>query len=281
VVYIVATEYIQIEFPNISVEQAEIFIALLSRSGFEGFEEDANNLKAFIRASDFDETILVGIIHQFNIPFSKSVIKETNWNQLWESNFQPVVIEDLILNKPWVAIRADFHDPIEGVRHEIVITPKMSFGTGHHATTCMMIQQMSEIDFMGKTVFDFGTGTGILSILAEKLGAGEIIAIDNDEWSIKNAAENLQLNNCHTIQLKKTDAAPITQFDIILANINKNVILDHFSSLINQLNPKGALLVSGLLTDDEKDIVKKADKFSMQRDKVIENNNWICIRFNH
>jgi ribosomal protein L11 methyltransferase len=274
-------EYIQIEFPNISIEQAEILIAVLSGSGFEGFEEEANNLKAFIRANDFDETILDKVIHQFNIPFTKSIIKEANWNQLWESNFQPVVIEDLILNKPWVSIRADFHNPIAGVKHEIIITPKMSFGTGHHVTTCMMIQQMSEIDFKGKTVFDFGTGTGILSILAEKLGAAKIVAIDNDEWSIKNAAENLQLNNCSKTQLKKKDAAPIMQFDIILANINKKVILDNFSSLINHLNPKGVLLVSGLLTDDEKDILKKTDKFLVRKEKVTENNNWICIRFNH
>jgi ribosomal protein L11 methyltransferase len=193
----VTAEYIQIEFSEISIKQAEILIAVLSGSGFEGFEEEANNLKAFIRANDFDETILDRVILQFNTPFSKSIIKETNRNQLWESNFQPVVIEDLILRKRWVSIRADFHKPIAGVEHEIIITPKMSFGTGHHATTCMMIQQMSEIDFKGKTVFDFGTGTGILSILAEKSGATKIVAIDNDEWSIKNAAQNLQLNNCY------------------------------------------------------------------------------------
>jgi ribosomal protein L11 methyltransferase len=136
----VTAEYIQIEFSDISIKQAEILIAVLSGSGFEGFEEEANNLKAFIHANDFDETILDRVIHQFNTPFSKSIIKETNRNQLCESNFQPVVIEDLILRNPWVSIRADFHKPIAGVEHEIIITPKMSFGTGHHATTCMMIQ---------------------------------------------------------------------------------------------------------------------------------------------
>src|SRR5882724_11850115 len=119
-----------------------------------------------------------------------------------------------------------------GTEHEIIITPKMSFGTGHHATTYMMVKQMRGIDFNNKTVFDFGTGTGVLAILAEKLGALKIIAIDNDDWSITNAAENIQQNNCSKIQLLKTDNTEMNQqFDIILANINKNTILGNFSSL--------------------------------------------------
>jgi ribosomal protein L11 methyltransferase len=133
----------------------------LLKSVLKAFEEEESNLKAFIPADNFDTTLFDNIIQANNLSFTKSIIKETNWNQLWESNFQPVIIDD------FAAIRADFHKPIAGVKHEVIITPKMSFGTGHHATTCMMIQQMGEIDFSNKTILDFGTGTGILSILAE------------------------------------------------------------------------------------------------------------------
>src|SRR5205085_7037613 len=137
----------------------------------------------------------------------------------WEKNFERVIIDD------FVAIRAPFHKPIQKVTHEIVITPKMSFGTGHHATTFMMIQQMQDVDFKNKKVLDFGTGTGILAILAEKLGATKITAIDNDEWSISNANENIKTNNCRNIQLLLSDSPMLSQkFDVILANINKSVI---------------------------------------------------------
>jgi ribosomal protein L11 methyltransferase len=168
------------------------------------------------------------------------------------------------------------------VEHEIVITPKMSFGTGHHATTFMMIQQMQEIDFSGKKVFDFGTGTGILAILAERLGAKKIIAVDNDDWSIANTAENLERNNCSKVELKKADKVTADErFDIILANINKNVILDNFSSLVKQLSSKGILLLSGLLTEDEADILAEAGKFPLIFSVKSASNNWVALRFCH
>ena len=135
-------------------------------------------------------------IEPFQIGFSETTIEETNWNQVWESSFEPVVVDD------FVAVRADFHEPIKGIKHEIVITPKMSFGTGHHATTYMMLEQMGKLDFKDKRVLDFGTGTGVLAILAEKMGAKKIIAIDNDEWSIENANENIKRNNCVAVELK-------------------------------------------------------------------------------
>ncbi len=134
--------------------------------------------------------MLNDLTSSLQLSFSKTIIEETNWNQVWESNFDPVIVDD------FVAVRAHFHEPIKNVQHEIVITPKMSFGTGHHATTYMMMQQMRELDFAGKNVFDFGTGTGVLAILAEKLGAQKVIAIDNDDWSIENADENVKRNNC-------------------------------------------------------------------------------------
>ncbi len=158
------SEYIQIDFQQITSEQSDLLIAQLSSIGFEGFEEEENSLKAFIPLAAFDEALLKEITSGSNLSYSQSTIEETNWNAVWESNFDSVIVDD------FVSIRADFHEQIKGVEHEILITPKMSFGTGHHATTYMMIKQMREIDFKDKTVFDFGTGTGVLAILAEKIG---------------------------------------------------------------------------------------------------------------
>ena len=180
----------------------------------------------------------------------------------------------------FVAVRADFHEPIKDVQYEIVITPKMSFGTGHHATTYMMMRQMREIDFKNKSVFDFGTGTGILAILAHKSGAASVTAIDNDEWSIKNAEENFQKNNCDTIVLKQRDAVLTDQtFDIILANITKNIILENFSVLSQQLNKNATLLLSGLLEDDEEDIITESRKYSLFPGTRLKEGNWLCLRF--
>ena len=269
-------DYIQIEYQNISAEQSDLLIAQLSEIGFDGFEEEKKNLKAFIPTNDFIEAAVKEIAASHNLSFTQSSIEETNWNAVWESNFQPVVVDD------FVGIRADFHEPLSGLEHEIVITPKMSFGTGHHATTFMMIQQMREIDFVSKSVFDFGTGTGILAILAEKLGAAKVFAVDYDEWSIENAAENLNRNNCSKFELKKADnAAGEKQYDIILANINKNVIVDNFSSLVKQLASTGILLLSGLLETDETDILNEAVKYPLIFNHKIGMNKWMAIRFSH
>jgi ribosomal protein L11 methyltransferase len=203
--------------------------------------------------------------------FNITSIPEQNWNAVWESNFEPVVVDD------FCAIRADFHQPIKNVQHEIIITPKMSFGTGHHATTYMMIEQMSNINFTKKRVFDFGTGTGILAILAQKLGAASITAIDNDEWSIENAKENFQKNDVHSITLYRSSAMPKDSFDIILANINRNVLNEYASALVSILSPKGVLLVSGILKEDERVIVAAFN--ILQPIKVQQNKNWISILF--
>ena len=268
--------YIQLEFQKISLEQSDLLIAQLSEIGFNGFEEEENNLKAFVPANDFAEAAVKEIAASHNLSFNKSTIEETNWNAVWESNFQPVIVDN------FVGIRADFHEPIKGVEHEIVITPKMSFGTGHHATTFMMIQQMREIDFTGKSVFDFGTGTGILAILAEKLGADKVFAVDYDEWSIENAKENLEKNNCSKFVLKKADnAVGEGQYDILLANINKNVILENFYIMVKNMTPTGLILLSGLLIEDEADIIQVSTLFSLKIVKIISKNNWISLRLSY
>jgi ribosomal protein L11 methyltransferase len=274
-----SSSYIQLSFTNISTVQAEMLVASLSNFGFAGFEEEETGLHAFIESSLFDEQVARDIATHLGTDFSVTTIEETNWNQVWESNFEPVIVEDELTRQPWAVIRAHFHEPIAGAAQEIVITPKMSFGTGHHATTYMMMQQMKAIDFTGKTVFDFGTGTGVLAILADKLGAASILAIDNDEWSIENAQENTERNNCKKITLQKEDTANMgRQFDIILANINKNVIQDNMPVLAAQLKPGGTLLLSGLLPDDQEDILQNSQLYQLSLLHKVIRNNWLCMK---
>jgi ribosomal protein L11 methyltransferase len=264
-------EYIQIEFPSVSPEQKELLIAKLMVEGFDGFEETNAGLKAFIPKTDFAEESMGQI--EAGISFTKTIIEEKNWNELWESNFNPVFVDD------FVAVRADFHQQAKGVEHEIIITPKMSFGTGHHATTRMMMMQMREIDFKNKSALDFGTGTGVLAILAEQLGAKKILALDNDDWSIENAEENLHRNNCSRVELRKADSAFTGEtYDIILANVNKTVIMENFPTLAQQLANGGVLLLSGLLQDDKDVIFHICGEYSLHLIQTTVKDNWLCLR---
>lgn len=266
-------DHIKITFADLQPEQKEILIAQLADAGYEGFEETDTTLDAFIGELSFDNSLLNEIAFKYQTSYTSEKIAETNWNQIWESNFQPVVVND------YVAIRADFHQPITTTKFEIVITPKMSFGTGHHATTYMMIELMKEINLPGKSVLDFGTGTGILAILAEKSGAGNIHAIDNDGWSIANAEENFKKNNCNKIVLRRASAiSSKIKYDVILANINKNVILENFSTLSAQLNKEGQILISGLLQDDRGEILSIATELRLSLKKELIRNNWIALQ---
>jgi ribosomal protein L11 methyltransferase len=268
-------DHIQIIFRDLQPEQQELLIAHLAEAGFEGFEQNETELKAFIPEKTYDKELLHELVYKYQLSFSEQLIPEQNWNASWESSFQPVIVDD------FVAIRAVFHEPVKTAEHEIIITPKMSFGTGHHATTFMMVQQMQQIDFGGKTVLDLGTGTGILAILAEKLGAVAVVAVDNDEWSIANAAENIEQNHCKKINLLKADSMKGDEhYDIILANINKNVILENFDSLADSLQPGGVLLLSGLLVTDEMEVMEKARAHRLKIMNKQERNNWISLRFN-
>jgi len=179
-----------------------------------------------------------------------------------------------------VAVIADFHESIEGIQHEIRITPKMSFGTGHHATTYMVLKLMNGIDFNGKTVFDFGTGTGILAIMAEKLGADKILAIDYDNWCIENAAENIERNLSKKIILEKGDTADCHQlFDIQIANINKNIIQDNVEYLSKQGGEYAILVLSGLLAEDEEDIHQLFSARGWIQQNILHKNGWIALQF--
>jgi ribosomal protein L11 methyltransferase len=258
--------YIHIRFHPVDKLQQEILIAQLADLGYEGFEEGANYLSAYIPEEQFNEQDIS------NYTFIRETIAPKNWNAEWEQNFQPVVIGS------FCAVRAHFHDPITTVKHEVIITPKMSFGTGHHATTSLMIQAMEHQPFTGKTVLDFGTGTGILAILAEKLGSTAITAIDNDDWSINNAAENIHLNHCSNIHLQKADSLQMsTRFDVVLANINKHVILGNMAEIRQHLASEGVVYLSGLLSGDQPDIEAAANKAGMTLIDRKEKDSWICL----
>lgn len=252
-------------------EYQEILISQLSDLGAEGFEQTDKSLVAYFNEHSFKSYEVNELLKEDS--FITNTIEEKNWNEVWESNFQPVVVDN------FCAIRAEFHNPIETVEHEIIITPKMSFGTGHHATTYMMIGQMRDIDFTDKTVFDFGTGTGILAILAEKLGARQIHAIDVDEWSIENAKENIAKNNCSKISVNLSSQISHPKADVILANINRNVILEYLPQLQKNLSEKGYVLLSGLLIEDEQDIKNACIARQLKFIKMSERNNWISLLF--
>lgn len=265
--------YIEVTIHVRDKQLQEILVAELSAENYYGFEEQEELFKAYIQQDEFDEEVLKSIMGNHQIVYKLNTIAEQNWNQLWESNFEPITVED------FVGVRAGFHQPIENVQHEIIITPKMSFGTGHHATTWMMMKEMKELDFTGKRVFDFGTGTGILAILAEKLGAAEVLAVDYDDWCISNATENLENNDCGRVTLMKGDTANVLQqFDIILANINRNIIEDNLQYLAKNLVNSGQLLLSGLLTEDETPVIEKLKEYKLNRFNTLHRNGWIAIR---
>jgi len=264
--------YLQVEFTIGNTTELEILIALLSNAGFESFEEGQSSLQAFIKEEDFIESEFKDILKIVPVKYTITVVPQQNWNAQWESSFEPIRVND------FVAIRAGFHQPIQDVQHEIIITPKMSFGTGHHATTYMMIEQMQAWDFTNKTVVDFGTGTAVLAILAEKMGASKIDAIDYDEWSIENSMENAAANNCNKISLVKADTIPAGAiYDIILANINFNIITQNLPA-IQKVSKKGTLiLLSGFIKADENGILYALSKYGINSTKTLQKGEWVCI----
>ena len=246
----------------------------MGEMGYEGFEQEDEHLLAYAREDGFDEAALRELLGAHGLSYTLERIGERNWNEEWEKNFQPVVVEG------FCAIRAHFHPPMPEVGHELIITPKMSFGTGHHATTYMMLQAMRSIDLTGQRVLDFGTGTGVLAILAERLGAGSVVAIDNDDWSIENALENVEANGCTGISVLKKDRVTEVDglFGVILANINKHVIVDQLEALVQHLEEDGVILLSGLLQDDAEDIENEAAKNNLSVSGKITKGSWICLK---
>lgn len=263
-------KFIKIDIQQSNPEDCEMLIADLSEHDFYAFEQNKNTFSAYISEEDFDEEIVRSLLPAFT-NYTYSIIEDRNWNEEWESGFQPVIINN------FAGIRASFHEPIKNVAHEIIITPKMSFGTGHHATTCLMIEVMSHIDFKNKSVLDFGTGTGVLSILAEKLGASSVLAIDCDEWSINNAQENIHMNSCKKILIEKRDnIIGIPVVDIILANITCNVLEENAENLLM----KGShLVLSGFLLNDEKKIDSAFVKSHFNKTRKLQKDEWVALQY--
>jgi ribosomal protein L11 methyltransferase len=291
-------EYIQIAFNFDNQDQFEMLVAKLSALGFEGFNEEeasqgindgvkmsnklgegAGHCKTFILQTEFEANLLGNeldiIFKQHKLTYTKSVIKEENWNALWESNFEPVRVGD------FVGIRANFHPHFEPkVAYEIEITPKMSFGTGHHATTFTVIELMESMDFKGKTVYDFGTGTGILAILAEKLGAASVLAVDNDDWCIENSIENVQNNGCQLVRIEKVETAYQKEnFEIIIANVNRHIIEANMLELTQIAGPASTLVLSGLLIEDQADMIQLATNNGWNFLKSRPLNGWVSLMF--
>jgi ribosomal protein L11 methyltransferase len=265
--------HIQITIAVTDPEQQEILIALLADLGYEGFEQQNDKLLAFIPEEPFDAAALGETLRPMDLASTSALLPERNWNEEWERNFQPVQVGD------FCAIRAHFHHPIDGVTHDLVITPKMSFGTGHHATTFMMIRAMQDLDFNDREVLDFGTGTGVLAILAERLGAKTVLAIDNDDWSIENAGENSKENNCLRLNLRKADTLPgDNAYDIILANINKPILIREMPHIAQHLKQGGVILMSGLLLDDFEDIENQASINNLSVSARTAKGSWICLK---
>ena len=266
-------KYLQFRFQTQDKQTKESLLALLAEINFDGFEEKPDALLAIVEEALYNKEEAETIFKLFPEVIPEiSVIEEKNWNAEWESNYDPVTVDD------FVQVRASFHQAQPGTKHEIIITPKMSFGTGHHATTYLMMSQMKDLDFKNKDVIDFGTGTGVLAILAEKLGASHIHALDNDNWSIENAKENIENNNCHHIKLELADALPETGVaGIILANINLNIILNNLKAIKNNLKQGGTVLFSGLLVSDKPIMVPAIEKEGFSNLEFFEKNGWMLI----
>ncbi len=274
-------EYTQIQFEGTVEAQNEVLIALLDNIGFDGFEENIGILKAYIPSEQFNEILFNSVININQFKYSKSIIKKENWNAKWEADFQPISVLHPITSKPFVYLRASFHQNNPLFEYNIEVTPKMSFGTGHHATTYLMVEQMANIDFNGKSVIDFGTGTGVLAILAEKMGAKSILAIDCDDWSIENTKENLVANNCTFVTLEKAETIPDgNKVDIILANINLNIITANLDAIANASKLGAVILFSGIMLHDEANILNTLSNAGFKINNIFRKDDWIALHTN-
>ena len=253
----------------------EILMAELIEIGFDSFTEEHHGILAYIQKDIFNENQLQNISMFSNeaveISYTYREMPNINWNEEWEKNFEPINVENQ------VSIRAEFHEN-QNLPHEIIIQPKMSFGTGHHATTYLMIQQMLDMDFENKTVLDMGCGTSVLAIFAKQKGAGKTVAIDIDEWSVENSKENAARNNVELeISQGTADNLGNENFDVILANINRNILISDIPTYVSVLNDGGQLLLSGLCFFDVDDILEicKAENLTLVRQ--LQREEWVSL----
>lgn len=257
---------------------SEILQAEIAEAGFDMFMETENGFEAYAEQDQYDKDALSEILARYNqltpVTYQHDTIEKKNWNEEWEKNYEPVIVDDRVI------IRAAFHQPTKQYPYDIIITPKMSFGTGHHQTTHLMIKAQLEMDHMNKAVMDAGCGTAVLSVMASKLGAKKVEAFDIDEWSVPNGQENAELNGCANISIRQGKISDLTfedDFDIILANINKNILLEEMHQYAACLKPKGFLLLSGFYENDIPDLAKEAGRYGLKPVKSHERERWVSL----
>ena len=273
-------EYTELKcsFPAGELAFIELIMARLGEAGFESFSETDEGLLAYIPSAQFDPSILNNPLlwpEGVEVEYTWSVIPEQNWNAVWESNFEPVTLAEKCY------IRAPFHPARPEIEYEIVIEPKMSFGTAHHETTALMIEYLIDLPVKGLSVLDMGCGTGVLAILAFMRGAEKVTAIDNDEWAYRNSLENIERNKTTSIDVYLGDAALLNdqKFDFIIANINRNILLNDMKDYCRSLSGGGTLLMSGFYSQDLSAITNAAESFGLQYLDHKERNNWVAARF--
>lgn len=270
-----AKHYIKIRFYQIPQENRELLIAKVNMENITGLEEvGTQEILVYFDEGECDIQKMENIAKEFSAEMSHEKVIEENWNAAWEASITPIDVEH------FCRIRASFHEASDQVKYDLIITPRMSFGTGHHATTYQVIQGMRAVDFSGKKVLDFGTGTGVLGILAYKMGAKEVLGIDNDIWSIDNAKENVEENQAEMILKQGSlEQAEGKMFDVILANINLHILKTYAKDMYSQLLEGGDLLISGILETDIEELSEDFKSYGFRLKQHTVRDNWVMMHW--
>ncbi len=265
----------------VNPEFSDIFMAELGEIGYETFTEETDGLNAYITEDLFSETALDEIMERYlpmtSIRYSYKTLEKKNWNEEWERNYEPIIAAN-----GRVRVRASFHETDPTIEYDLLINPKMSFGTGHHETTSMVLGLQMNVNHEGKKVLDVGCGTGILAILASKLGAKEVSGFDIEEWAAENSRENCQLNDCQNITIRQgtIEDEPADQYDIVLANINRNILMRDIPKYVAFMKPTPSqLVVSGFYQQDIEDIENVAKEVGLVKVQTENKNNWAAVVF--
>lgn len=274
--------YIELQL-TLAPDFTDILTAELAELGFESFVETDEGLNAYIIEADFQPDAVAELVARYEpqtaIAYTVTSLEKRNWNAEWEANYQPI---EVVTATASVRVRASFHEPDDRFTYDLLINPKMSFGTGHHETTYMMMQHQLTLDQRGKSVLDVGSGTGILAILAVKLGAASALAFDIEAWAVENAIENAALNACSLVRVFEGTIADVStddRFDVVLANINRNVLLADIPAYVTRMALGGQLLVSGFYEYDAPDIVQKAAESGLSVVMQLTRNQWASVLF--